>query len=129
MYVDEIAVPAGWPTQVRPPGAEGHVRSAVGWLLEQCPPNYRAHPVLRSRPLVLVWLAGLQVESQQAANVAARGAARAELRDVLGDPRAVEALLRVLDAEQARLLGIERAVRLIGEALAQRSDDDGPSGT
>lgn len=85
-------------------------------MLEHCPHEYRAHRALWSSPPLLAWLAGLHVEAQQRANVAARAAARAELHDVL-DPRAVDGLLHVLDAEQARLIGVHRAVQLVAAAL------------
>lgn len=112
-------MPAGWPAQVHPPGAPGHVRTVVGWLLEQCPADYQAHRALMSQPRALLWLAQLHVESQQAANVRARGAARAQLRELL-DARAVEALLVTLDIEQARLMGRREACAIAGGACRAR---------
>ena len=40
---DGIA-PAGWPREVRPPGAPGWERSAAEWLLDLCPADWRGYP-------------------------------------------------------------------------------------
>lgn len=101
---------------MRPPGAPGHLRSAVSWLLDQCPSDYRAYPALRAHPVALAWLAVRHVTAQGQANTAARGAARAELREAL-EPAALDGVLQALDAEHARLLGVHRAVRLVEDAL------------
>ena len=46
-------VPPGWPPGVLPPQAPEWERSAVAWLFDLCPPDYRAHEVLRRHPVVL----------------------------------------------------------------------------
>ena len=46
-------VPPGWPEEVRPPGAPDWERTAVAWLFDLCPPDYRAHEVLRRYPVLL----------------------------------------------------------------------------
>ncbi|KQX66785.1 hypothetical protein [Angustibacter sp. Root456] len=109
-------VPPGWPDVVRPAGAPGWERTAVTWLLDQCPADYRAYPALRNQPVALAWLALRHVTAQGQANAAARSAARAELREHL-TPDALEGVLVALDREHARLLGVHRGVRLVGEAL------------
>ncbi|GAB3676099.1 hypothetical protein [Angustibacter aerolatus] len=108
-------VPPGWPRDVRPAGTEGFERTAVGWLLDQCPHEYRAHPGL-AQPVALAWLAERHVLAQGQANAAARGAARAELGEHL-DARDVQRVLDALDHEHARLLAAHRGVRLVGDAL------------
>ena len=45
--------PPGWPAQVHPPESPDFERTAVGWLLDQCPPDYRAYEVLRRYPVIL----------------------------------------------------------------------------
>ena len=49
-------LPPGWPEQVRPPLSPEWERSAVAWLFDLCPPDYRAHDVLRRYPVVLARL-------------------------------------------------------------------------
>jgi hypothetical protein len=114
--VSDVHLPPGWPAVVRPPQSPGWERTAVGWLLDQCPSEYRAHPVLRSQPVALAWLALRHVTAQGQANAAARAQGRADLREHL-DPAALDAFMVALDHEHARLLELHRAVRLVGDAL------------
>lgn len=109
-------VPPGWPADVRPPGAPQWQRTAVSWLLDHCPSEYRAHAALRQQPVALAWLALRHVTAQGQANGAARSNARAELREHL-PPQALDALLVALDHEHARLIELHRAVQLVGDAL------------
>ena len=85
-------------------------------MLDQCPPDYRAHRALTGQPVALAWLAARHVVAQGRANTAERAAARDELRDSL-DARAVEGLITVLEHEHARLLATHRAVGLVHDAL------------
>jgi hypothetical protein len=39
--------PMGWPEAVRPPGSADFESSAVTWLLDVVPPEYRQYGVLR----------------------------------------------------------------------------------
>ncbi len=109
-------VPPGWPEPVRPPQSTGWQRSAIGWLLDLCPADYRAHPVLTRHPHTLVLLAGHHVRADLAALHEARAQARAELSDLV-PATVIEELLEVLDAEQVRLVAAARGVHLIREAL------------
>lgn len=112
-------VPPGWPAQVRPPGSPDWARSATGWLLDQCPPEYRGHAALTRRPAALAWVAGRHVE----ASLEGARRALAGLRAALGDavePAAMPALVEVLETEVARLLATSRAVGLVEEALRGR---------
>lgn len=112
-------VPPGWPAAVHPPGATDWERTAVAWLLDLCPSEYRAHPALTTRPLALSWLAQRHVVAQGQANAAAKAAARSELNDRV-DAAAVERVLEVLEHEHARLRAAYRAVGLVDEALQGR---------
>jgi hypothetical protein len=114
--VSDVHLPPGWPDAVRPPGAPGWERTAVTYLLDHCPSEYRAYPALTHHPVALAWLALRHVTAQGQANTAARSAVRAELREDL-DPAALEGVMVALDREHARLLGVHRAVRLVGDAL------------
>jgi hypothetical protein len=111
--------PPGWPRQVRPPGAPGWEHTAVAWLLDICPPEFRSYPVLRRHDAVLARFAVLHVEACQAAVRQGLSEARATLRDVAG-PGVVEAAVETWQAESARLLAERRAVGLVEEALRGR---------
>ena len=84
MLVDmvQLVAPPGWPRAVRPPGAPGWEHSAVSWLLDICPPEYRSYPVLRRHAVVLARFAVLHVEACQAAVNRGLSEARGGLRDV-----------------------------------------------
>src|SRR3954451_22796176 len=102
----------GWPSEVRPPMTPDWERSAVAWLFDLCPPDYRAHEVLRRYPLVLARLAR---EHCQAGGEAARKGlvpARAALSGQL-PPEAVEAAISAYEREGARLVKAAAAVSLV----------------
>ena len=111
--------PPGWPREVRPPDAPDWERTAVNWLLDLCPPEYRSYPVLRRHVVVLARLAVLHVEAAQAAVDKGLSQARASLREV-ADPDVVERAVDTLHREHARLLGLRREVGLVEEALRGR---------
>jgi hypothetical protein len=109
-------VPAGWPADVKPPGAPGWERSAVSWLLDLCPPDYRGHPVLVRRPAVLAWLAGHHVEGQVHAMRRAIATARAELSGLPAP--ALRETLDAVETELARTLAAQRGLALVAQALS-----------
>jgi hypothetical protein len=112
----QLVAPPGWPRAVRPPGAPGWEHTAVAWLLDICPPEYRSYPVLRRHDVVLARFAVLHVEASQAAARRGLSEARAELRDVT-DQDTVEAAVETWHAESARLMAERRAVGLVEDAL------------
>jgi hypothetical protein len=85
-------LPQGWPEAVRPPGSEGLEESAVAWLLDIVPPEYRRHTVVRRHPAALASMppyhAGACLEG------ARQGyrTARAELAETV-PPHAVDGVL------------------------------------
>ena len=111
--------PPGWPAQVRPPDAPDWERTANNWLLDICPPEYRSYPALRRHLVVLARFAVLQVEASQLAVRRGLSEARADLRDV-ATLDVVEAAIQTWQAEDARLLGLRRAVGLVEDALRGR---------
>jgi hypothetical protein len=113
------AVPPGWPGAVRPPGAPDWERSAVAWLLDLCPPEYRGHPVLLRRPVALAWVAGRHVDAALVGTRRALGGVRAALSDAL-EPPALTALIEALESEEARFVAASRGVGLVEEALRGR---------
>lgn len=111
--------PAGWPREVRPPGAPGWERTAVAWLLDLAPPEYRGYAVLTGHPVALSVVVGHHVEAQQAGARAALAGARRELAAAI-PPEALERLLEVLAQEEARLAAAHRGVGLVEQALRGR---------
>ncbi len=111
--------PPGWPREVRAPGAPEWERTAVSWLLDICPPEYRGYGVLRRHPVLLARFAVLHVEAGQAAVNRGLSEGRGALRDVVGDSE-VAAALEIWEREGARLLGVRRAAGLVEEALRGR---------
>lgn len=109
-------VPPGWPVQVLPPQAPDWERSAIGWLLDLCPPEYRAHEVLRRHPVVLArFAAGHVAAAVEAARNGIR-TARAELRGVVPG-EVIEAAIAAYEREGRRLLAVGREVALVDAAL------------
>jgi hypothetical protein len=110
------AVPPGWPALVRPPGAPHWRSTAVAWLLDLCPPDYRSYAVLTRQPVVLAWLAGHHLDGQLQATRRALATARAQLADVVAPPVVAETL-EAVEAEEARLLAARRGLALVAQAL------------
>jgi len=79
-------VPPGWPPGVLPPQAPDWERSAVGWLFDLCPPDYRAYEVLRRHPVVLARFAAGHVASGVSAARDGLRTLRAELKGVVRSP-------------------------------------------
>src|SRR3712207_281416 len=119
VVMDRLYTPPGWPPQVRPPGAPAWERTAVAWLLDLSPPEYRGYPVLRNHEVVLARFAMLHVEAGQAAVRRGLSEARGVLRDV-ADPATIESAILAWQAEEARLTAERRAVALVEEALRGR---------
>ena len=113
---DSAYVPAGWPSQVRPPGAPGWERTATAVLLDCCPPEFRAYPVLRRHPVVLARFAARFVAGQ--CTTAQDGVA--EIRTGLPHsvpPQVVTEAVEAWLEQAAHLLRVRRAVGLVEDAL------------
>lgn len=117
--MDSLVRPPGWPQEVRPPDAPDWERTAVNWLLDLCPSDYRRFAGLRRHPVVLARFAVLHVEAQQAATRRGLSEIRADLRDVASHA-VVDAAVATFQLEDARLIGIRRAVGLVEESLRGR---------
>ena len=115
----QLVSPPGWPRQVRPPGAPAWERTAINWLLDICPPEYRGYEVLRRHDVVLARFAVLHVEASQAAVRRGLSEARSTLGEVVGTDT-VEAAVDAWQTEAARLIAERRAVGLVEEALRGR---------
>jgi hypothetical protein len=109
-------IPPGWPAGVHPPGSEDFESTAVGWLLDVVPPDYRLHGVLRRYPVALATLA--RYHSKACVDGARQGyrTARTELAGVL-PPHAIDTVLAAYRKEGARLAATAEAVDLVERAL------------
>jgi hypothetical protein len=109
-------LPPGWPAGVHPPGSQDFEATAVAWLLDVVPPDYRLYGVLRRHPIAL----GVMARHHVAACVegARQGyrTARSELGDALPH-HGVDAVLAAYQAEGRRLVATARAVDLVARAL------------
>jgi hypothetical protein len=115
---------------VHPPGSEEFESTAVAWLLDVVPPDYRLHGVLRRYPLALAALA--RYHSKACVEGARQGyrAARTELADSM-PPHAIDTVLAVYRKEGARLAATARGVGLVeralrGEVFTPKMPQEGP---
>jgi hypothetical protein len=109
-------VPPGWPAGVHPPGTERFEDTAVAWLFELVPPEYRRYGVLRRYPAALSRMARQHVS---AAVEAARVGFRSARTDLAGavSPHGVDAVLDIYRHEGTRLVEIAAAIDLVDSAL------------
>jgi hypothetical protein len=101
---------------VHPPGSEEFESTAVGWLLDVVPPDYRLHGVLRRYPIALATMA--RHHSKACVEGAREGyrTARTELAGML-PPHAIDTVLAAYRKEGARLAETARAVDVVERAL------------
>jgi hypothetical protein len=109
-------VPPGWPDSVHPPGTPGFERTAVRWLLDVVPPDYRQHGVLVRHPVALATLARHHVTACIEGARDGYRSARAELGKDL-PPGSLAAVLSAYQAEGRRLVATAQSVELICRAL------------
>ena len=112
-------VPPGWPTGVHPPGSEGFERTAVAWLLDMVPPDYRLHGVLQRHPIALATLARRHLAACIEGARQGYRTARTELGGVL-PASGVDAVLAAYRSEGHRLVTAARATDLVERALRGR---------
>ena len=111
----EPSSPPGWPADVRPPSAPDWERTAVNWLLDLCPPDYRAHEVLLAND----GACSLRCRARELGSrrsTPGSGNRADHLRDVV-PADVVDAAIAAYEREGARLARTARAVRLVEEAL------------
>ncbi len=109
-------IPPGWPAGVHPPGTEGFEPTAVDWLLDVVPPDFRLHGVLRRHPAALATMA--RHHTQACVEGARNGyrSTRTELGEMI-PPHAIDAVLAAYRAEGRRLAATALAVTLVERAL------------
>jgi hypothetical protein len=109
-------VPPGWPDGVHPPGSPGFQRTAVRWLLDVVPPDYRQYGVLIQHPVALATLALHYITACVDGARDGYRSARAELGKDL-PPASLAAVLTAYQAEGRRLVAAAQAVELVSQAL------------
>ncbi|WP_315987527.1 hypothetical protein [Actinomadura sp. HBU206391] len=118
-------VPPGWPAEVHPPGADRFEDTAVAWLLELVPPEYRRYGVLRRYPIALAGMARRHVDAcVEAARLGFR-TARTDLREVV-PPHGIESILDAYRREGVRLVALSTAAELVETALRERYAPERP---
>src|SRR5690349_24894051 len=109
-------LPPGWPDEVRPPGAPDSQRTAVAWLFDLVPHDYRAHEVLRRYPVLLARFAGDHVSAGLEAARAGWRTVRVDLADLL-PADAIEAAIAAYEREGTRLAAAARGIDVVAGAL------------
>jgi hypothetical protein len=109
-------VPTGWPDGVHPPGSPGFEQTAVSWLLDVVPPDYRLHGVLVRHPVALAALARHHLAACVEGARQGYRCARAELGKDL-PPSSLTAVLAAYQAEGRRLVATAKAAELVSRAL------------
>jgi hypothetical protein len=101
---------------VHPPGSTDFETTAVAWLLDVVPPDYRQHEVLRRHPIALAAMAQHHVTAcVQGAREGYR-TARTELGRAL-PPHSLDEVLAAYSTEGRRLVDTAQAVDLLARAL------------
>jgi hypothetical protein len=123
--------PPGWPTGVHPPGSEEFESTAVTWLLDVVPPDYRLHGVLRRHPVALACMARHHTKACVEGARQGYRTARTELAGSL-PPHAIDTVLAAYRKEGSRLAATARAVGLVeralrGEVFAPKMQDKRPA--
>ena len=113
-------MPPGWPADLPAPGQPEFDERVVGWLLDRGPADLRTSQ-LRLRPVALAGYLAHHVDACLAGARTAYARARAELGALL-EPAALTEVQQALEAEGARLLQVQREVRLVTAALRDRAE-------
>jgi hypothetical protein len=113
-------MPIGWPDGVHPPGSDGFEQTAISWLLDVVPPDYRLHGVLVRHPVALAAMARHHIAACVEGAREGYRCARAELGKDL-PPSGLAAVLEAYRTEGQRLVATAKAVDLVGRALRGES--------
>ena len=112
-------VPPWWPPDVRRPGSPEWERSAVSWLLDQVPGEWRAHDVLRRHPTLLARLAA----GETAASLEATREGWRTLRRDVGrggaklPPDVVDEAMAAYETQGVRLVELQRQIDAVRQAI------------
>ncbi|PZG08930.1 hypothetical protein C1J01_38430 [Nonomuraea aridisoli] len=108
-------MPDGWPPQVPAPGEAGWEKSAVAFLLECLPADYRAHEVVRN-PRVLTWMARCHIDQALIGLRAGYRKAAVELKPHL-PPHALAEVLATYQKEAERLKTVAVSIQVVSRLL------------
>ena len=114
-----IYTPPGWPERVRPPGAPDWEATAIAFLFDCCPADFRAYPVLRNHPVVLARFATQFVEGQYHSAQEGLAGVRTSLAEYVS-AEVVQSAAEAWLEQSAQLVRVRRAVALVEEALRGR---------
>ena len=109
-------VPPGWPEGLPPPDTEEFSARVSGWLLDRCPPEFRATFTVRRHPAALAHVALYHSK----ATVAGQREAYRSARRVLAGELSADALRGVLSDLEAtghEVVGTLREVELVVAAM------------
>lgn len=105
-----------WPASVHPPGADSFEQTALVWLFEHVPADYRLHGVLRRHPVALARLARQYVSAALEAAREGYRTARVDLREYL-PPHALDQVMNAYLAEGRRAASVLREIEVVDSAL------------
>lgn len=118
-----------WPASVHPPGSDSFEQTALVWLFDHVPADYRLHGVLRRHPVALSRLARQYVSAALDAAREGYRTARIDLRDHM-PPHALDQVMNAYLAEGRRMAGVLRSVEAVDAALrASTAERDPETGT
>lgn len=101
---------------MHPPSSDRFEDTAIAWLFDLVPPNYRLDDVLRRYPVVLARMARQHVDACLEATRHGYATLRVDLREQL-PPHAMQAAHAAYEREGHRLTDAARAVALVEDAL------------
>jgi hypothetical protein len=114
-----IDVPPWWPPDVHRPGSPDWERSAVSWLLDQVPGEWRGHDVVRRHPTLLARLAA----GETAASLEATRDGWRTLRRDVGragaklPPDVVDEAMAAYETQGVRLVELQRQIDAVRQAI------------
>ncbi|WP_028646658.1 hypothetical protein [Nocardiopsis sp. CNT312] len=116
-----------WPTGVHPPGADSFEQTALVWLFDHVPADYRLHGVLRRHPVALSRLAHQYVSAALEAAREGYRTARVDLREYL-PPHALDQVMNAYRDEGRRMAALLRSVEAVDAELRAAADRGGGGG-
>jgi hypothetical protein len=114
-----------WPASVHPPGSDSFEQTALVWLFDHVPADYRLHGVLRRHPVALSRLARQYVSSALEAAREGYRTARVDLRDHV-PAHALDQVMNAYLAEGQRMAAVLRSVEAVDAALRAAAAERGP---
>ena len=113
-----------WPASVHPPGSDSFEQTALEWLFDHVPADYRLHGVLRRHPVALSRRARQYVSATLDAAREGYRTARVDLRDQL-PPHALDQVMNAYLAEGQRTAGVLRSIEAVDGALRSAAPERG----